>query len=42
MKNCWQIAGPVLIMLILWAATAGAEARYVSDQLIVSLRFFTQ
>ncbi|MGK2907350.1 MAG: SH3 domain-containing protein [Desulfuromonadales bacterium] len=38
MKNCWQIAGPVLIILTFWAATAGAEARYVSDQLIVSLR----
>jgi SH3 domain protein len=38
MKNFWQLAGPVLIMLTLWAATAGAEARYVSDQLIVSLR----
>ncbi|MBE0577588.1 MAG: TIGR04211 family SH3 domain-containing protein [Desulfuromonadales bacterium] len=38
MKNCWRIAGPALIVLTLLATTARAETRYISDQLIVTLR----
>jgi SH3 domain protein len=38
MKNCWRIAGSVLVVLSFWAAAALAETRYISDQLIVSLR----
>ena len=38
MKNCWRLAGFVLIVLACWTATAWAETRYVSDQLVVSLR----
>lgn len=38
MKNCWRIAGPALIVLTLLATAARAETRYISDQLIVTLR----
>lgn len=38
MKNCWSIAGPALIVLTLLVTTARAETRYISDQLIVTLR----
>lgn len=38
MKNCWRLAGLVLIVLTVCAATAWAETRYISDQLVVSLR----
>ncbi len=38
MKNCWRLAGATLIVLTCWTATAWAETRYISDQLVVSLR----
>ena len=38
MKNCWRFAIPTLIVLTCLAATVEAETRYISDQLVVSLR----
>ncbi len=38
MKNCWRLAISALIVTTFWAAIAGAETRYVSDQLVVALR----
>ena len=38
MRKCWRIAGSVLIVLTFWTAAVCAETRYISDQLIVSLR----
>jgi SH3 domain protein len=38
MKNFWRVAVPTLIVLACLATTGWAETRYISDQLIVSLR----
>jgi SH3 domain protein len=38
MKRCWHLAVSALIVMTFWAAIAGAETRYVSDQLVVALR----
>jgi SH3 domain protein len=38
MKICWHLAISALIVMTFWAAIAGAETRYVSDQLVVALR----
>ena len=38
MKNCWRIAGSILIVLACWVTNTQAETRYISDQLVVSLR----
>ena len=38
MRNCWRHMVSVLIVMICWTASAGAETRYISDQLVVSLR----
>jgi len=38
MKNCWRFAISTLIALTCLATTVEAETRYISDQLVVSLR----
>ena len=38
MKTCWRLAFLALILTTCWAATAWAETRYITDQLVVSLR----
>lgn len=38
MKNCWRFAISTLIVLICLVTTVEAETRYISDQLVVSLR----
>lgn len=38
MKSFWRLAGSLLIVLTCWTATVWAETRYISDQLVVSLR----
>lgn len=38
MKKCCRLAGTALIALTIWTTTAWAETRYISDQLVVSLR----
>jgi SH3 domain protein len=38
MNKCCRLAGSALIALTIWTTTAWAETRYVSDQLVVSLR----
>jgi len=38
MKNCWCIAISALVVLTCLATTVEAETRYISDQLVISLR----
>ncbi len=38
MKSWWRLTISTLIVLTCWAASAGAETRYISDQLVVALR----
>lgn len=38
MKNCWRFVIPTLLAVSCWTTIAGAETRYISDQLVVSLR----
>lgn len=38
MKNCWRLAISTLLVLTCWTANSWAETRYISDQLVVSLR----
>ncbi len=38
MKNCWHLAISTLFVMACWTTIAGAETRYISDQLVVSLR----
>jgi len=38
MKNCWRFAISILIVLTCMATTVEAKTRYISDQLVVSLR----
>jgi len=35
MKNWWRLTILTLIVLTCWTASAGAETRYISDQLVL-------